>query len=173
MFCDTGKICYATIKEAAVAVANLNKQDKKHKHNYYKCPHCKMFHTSTVKSGKKKLAQKKVKYKFRYVPLLKEELPVKKKKTSTKKPNKMSTPESNAPQNRELTFGERAVGLTFNPSKDPFVDDIKRSYAKTIDMLNSARESTQDKERARMLSIAITETQTAQMWAVKAVTWQF
>lgn len=74
---------------------------------------------------------------------------------------------------RELTFGEKAVGLTFNPGKDQFVDDIKRSYAATIDMLHSAREASTDKERSRMLSIAITETQTAQMWAVKAVTWQY
>lgn len=80
MFCDTGKICYATVKEASVAVANLNKQDKKHKHNYYTCPHCKTFHTSTVKSVKKRFGQKKEKYKFRYVPPLKDEVPVKKKK---------------------------------------------------------------------------------------------
>jgi len=81
MFCDTGKICYETVKEAKTAVANLNKQDKKHKHNFYTCPHCKTLHTSTVKSPKKKLAQRREKYPFRYVPLLKEvEVPVNKKK---------------------------------------------------------------------------------------------
>ena len=34
------------------------------------------------------------------------------------------------------------------------------------------REYTNDDEVKRMLSIAITELQSAQMWAVKAVTWK-
>jgi len=79
MFCDNGKVCYATVKEASTEVANLNKHDKKHKHNYYKCSICKMFHTSTIRKAKK-IARKLEKYKFRYVPPLKEEVPVKKKK---------------------------------------------------------------------------------------------
>ena len=45
----------------------------------------------------------------------------------------------------EQTFGEKAVGLSFNPSGDDAV--------------------------ARRASVAITEAQTAQMWAVKAITW--
>ncbi len=76
-------------------------------------------------------------------------------------------------ETRELTFGEIAVGLTFNPSKDTFVDDVKRKYAAVIDQLHSARTNSTNGERTRMLSIAITETQTAQMWAVKAITWQY
>lgn len=74
---------------------------------------------------------------------------------------------------REPTFGERAVGLTFNPSGDPLVHEIKVEYAKIIDTLHNRRlmaDSTP--EIKRQLSIAITETQTAQMWAVKAVTWR-
>ncbi|MFA5993348.1 MAG: hypothetical protein WC823_00140 [Parcubacteria group bacterium] len=73
---------------------------------------------------------------------------------------------------RELTFGEKAVGLTFNPSGSTLVDIIKRNYAGIIDHLNIEREgATPDK--ARLCSVAITEAQTAQMWAVKAVTCQF
>ena len=51
MFCDNGKVCYPTVKEASVEVANLNKHDKKHKYNFYKCPICKTFHTSTIKKA--------------------------------------------------------------------------------------------------------------------------
>ena len=34
---------------------------------------------------------------------------------------------------REMTFGEKAVGLTFNPSNDPTVEAIKRKCADLID----------------------------------------
>jgi hypothetical protein len=78
---------------------------------------------------------------------------------------------------REMTFGEKAVGLTFNPSNDPNVDKIKTQFAAIIDELNDLRsvgpDTKPDADVARMLSVAITEAQTAQMWAVKAVTWKF
>lgn len=74
-------------------------------------------------------------------------------------------------QERELTFGEKAVGLTFNPSQDENVQQIKERYAATIDHLNDLRNATEDGEQKRLLSVAITEAQGAQMWAVKAVTW--
>lgn len=82
-----------------------------------------------------------------------------------------NSPAANTQNARALTFGERAVGLTFNPSQNPQVKAIKEHYAATIDLLNTMRNETSDKEVARMLSVAITESQTAQMWAVKAVTW--
>lgn len=71
-----------------------------------------------------------------------------------------------------LTFGEKAVGLTFNPGNNPAVEDIKKRFASTIDFLNDLRAGSNDPEVKRMASVAITEAQTAQMWAVKAVTWQ-
>ena len=73
---------------------------------------------------------------------------------------------------RELTFGEKAVGLTFNPSNDPLVQGVKEKFAAIIDDLNTMRTATQSGEMKRMFSVAITEAQTAQMWAVKAVTWK-
>ena len=73
---------------------------------------------------------------------------------------------------KELTFGEKAVGLTFNPSNNSDVDFCKRGFAEMIDQMNVLRFSTTDKEVLRMASIAITEAQTAQMWAVKAITWK-
>jgi len=70
------------------------------------------------------------------------------------------------------TFGEKAVGLTFNPSGDPQVNEIKREFAAIIDRLNTLREAAGKSEAGRLLSVAITEAQGAQMWAVKGVTWQ-
>lgn len=70
-----------------------------------------------------------------------------------------------------LTFGERACGVSFNPGGDQIVASIKSEFAEVVDTLNFHREAATDPEVKRMLSIAITETQTAQMWAVKAVTW--
>lgn len=73
---------------------------------------------------------------------------------------------------RELTFGERAVGLTFNPSGDKMVNEVKQLYANVIDLLNSLPVEVGPSERMRLIKIAITEAQGAQMWAVKAITWK-
>jgi len=75
-------------------------------------------------------------------------------------------------EQRELTFGEKAVGLTFNPSSLKEVDEIKGLYAEIIDVLNNLRNKAPSGEVKRMLSVAITDSQSAQMWAVKAVTWR-
>lgn len=69
------------------------------------------------------------------------------------------------------TFGEKAVGLQFNPSGDDKVTKLKKLYAEIIGVLNDDRGENRD-ERARLASVAITEAQTAQMWAVKAVTFE-
>lgn len=74
---------------------------------------------------------------------------------------------------RPMTFGEKAVGLTFNPSADPTVQAIKQKCAELIDEIHELRTNQPNSEIARMASIAITEIQTGQMWAVKAATWQF
>jgi hypothetical protein len=72
----------------------------------------------------------------------------------------------------EQTFGQKAVGLSFNPSNDSSVDNLKRLYAGVIDVLNAHRSEASSPEAKRLASIAITEAQGAQMWAVKAVTWR-
>lgn len=74
---------------------------------------------------------------------------------------------------REMTFGEKAVGLSFNPGGNQAVNEIKRAYADIIDLLHIKRKTSTNADEQRMLSLAITESQTAQMWAVKAVTWNF
>lgn len=73
----------------------------------------------------------------------------------------------------ELSFGGQAVGLTFNPSNDDSVATCKGEYADVIDRMNNLRNLTDNEEVKRMASIAITNAQTAQMWAVKAITWKF
>lgn len=77
-----------------------------------------------------------------------------------------------ADPDRELTFGERAVGLTFNPSQDPAVYSCKAGFAAVIDQMNDLRNASENADVKRMASVAITEAQTAQMWAVKAITWR-
>ena len=72
----------------------------------------------------------------------------------------------------ELTYGQKAVGLTFNPSSMHEVDVLKRAAANFIDECHALRSMTDSAEVKRMASIAITEAQTAQMWAVKAATWK-
>lgn len=72
---------------------------------------------------------------------------------------------------RELTFGEKAVGLTFNPSGDAKVQKVKELYAQIIDLLNDTRGEDRS-DKARLLSVAITEAQGAQMWAVKGITYK-
>ena len=70
------------------------------------------------------------------------------------------------------TFGEKAVGLSFNPSGDGDVHACKALLAKAIDQMNELRAATQSPEVRRLASVAITELQGAQMWAVKAITWK-
>ncbi len=76
----------------------------------------------------------------------------------------------------EQTYGQRAVGLSFNPSGNGDVEELKVLYAKIIDHLDDFRrgyiERKDNPEMVRLCSIVITEAQTAQMWAVKAVTWR-
>lgn len=70
------------------------------------------------------------------------------------------------------TFGEKAVGLSFNPSNDDAVAKCKQEFAQVIDRMNDLRKDSPSTEVYRMASVAITEAQTAQMWAVKALTWK-
>ena len=72
----------------------------------------------------------------------------------------------------ELTYGQKSVGITFNPSNDDKVGMCKQKYAELIDDMNNLRSETTSQEVKRMCSIAITELQAAQMWSVKSITWK-
>ena len=70
----------------------------------------------------------------------------------------------------DLTFGEQAVNLKFNPSGDSEVYKCKKYFASLIDQMHDLRQNTLDSETKRRASVAITEMEGAQMWAVKAIT---
>lgn len=79
---------------------------------------------------------------------------------------------SNITTERELTFGEKAVGLSFNPSNLDSVANSKKLYALSIDQLNDLRNTTTSEGVKRWCSTAITQTEIAQMTATKALTWK-
>lgn len=73
---------------------------------------------------------------------------------------------------RELSYGEKAVGITFNPGGREDVNACKTIFAGAIDQLDALRQLEEGpSEKGRLLSAAITQIQTAQMWAVKGITW--
>lgn len=77
-------------------------------------------------------------------------------------------------EKKELTFGQKAVGVRFNPSGMSEVDKCKQGFADLIDQLNDFRNDKNpsvSSEAKRHASIAITELESAQMRAVKALTW--
>jgi len=81
--------------------------------------------------------------------------------------------EETTKENPTLTFGQKAVGITFNPSNNGEVDRCKQQFANSIDQMHALRSSeTSTAEQKRLASVAITELQGAQMWAVKALTWK-
>ena len=73
---------------------------------------------------------------------------------------------------QDLTYGERAVGVGFNPGGAGAVATCKADCARLIDQMNDLRATSDSPEQKRLASIAITELQGAQMWAVKALTWK-
>lgn len=78
---------------------------------------------------------------------------------------------------RELTPGEVAVGLTFNPSNDEQVQKLKELFAQAFDIVEKsvpADDGTIPTARKRkMRDNALAEIITAQMWAVKVVTLKY
>lgn len=73
----------------------------------------------------------------------------------------------------ELTFGQKAVGLNFNPSGDDAVSQAKQTIANAIDQMNDFRNNPDTCPGAkRHASAAITELESAQMRMVKALTWK-
>ena len=74
----------------------------------------------------------------------------------------------------ELTFGEKAVGIGFNPGQHGNVSSIKRLSADLIEELHQQRLSNKDNsEMVAQYTLAIRKIQEGQMWGVKAATWQF
>lgn len=76
---------------------------------------------------------------------------------------------------QQLTFGQKAVGLTFNHGQGEIflmVDEAKRTCAEAIDQMKSIMDSEGRSERAALATIAYRKLQSAQMDMVKAITWK-
>jgi hypothetical protein len=80
---------------------------------------------------------------------------------------------------RELTFGEKAVGLTFNPSGDEKVNRAKRLMADALDLLKEVEAEKTDGGKAIssweanvFRTNAFNKTVDAQMALVKYITWK-
>lgn len=89
-------------------------------------------------------------------------------------PEDMAAPTADKPDDQAgtLSFGQKAVGITFNPGNNQAVNALKQQCVPFIDACNDGRTNSQDPEVKRMYALAITHAQEAQMWAVKAATWQ-
>lgn len=71
---------------------------------------------------------------------------------------------------RELTFGEEAVGITFNPSGNEKVQKLKELYAEIINLVDN--HPANEGMGANISDEAILTAISAQMWCVKAVTYK-
>jgi hypothetical protein len=71
----------------------------------------------------------------------------------------------------KLTEGQWRVGTPFNPSNNTDVSTIKSRAAELIDFLAPIAED-RSHPGSRCAAIAMTEIESAAMWAVKAVTKQ-
>jgi hypothetical protein len=83
-------------------------------------------------------------------------------------------------ENRELTQGEKVVGLNFNPSNDETVQELKELFARAFDIVehsvdvNKLETPDHSVSRSRkMRDCALENIITAQMWAVKVVTLKY
>jgi hypothetical protein len=105
------------------------------------------------------------------------ELPNKETKNPIARISATNIMESNDTQ-RELTFGEKAVGLTFNPSGDEKVNRAKRLMADALDLLKEVEAEKTDGGKAMssweanvFRTNAFNKTVDAQMALVKYITW--
>jgi hypothetical protein len=80
---------------------------------------------------------------------------------------------------RELTFGEKAVGLTFNPSGDVKVNKAKQLMADALDLLKESESEKTDNgnsivswESNVLRTEAFNSVVRAQMSLVKYITWK-
>lgn len=75
-----------------------------------------------------------------------------------------------------MTLGQLRVGVSFNPSKMPEVDEIKRRAAELIDAIDALTIPFEDMDPAvvaefgRDKALAMTAIEDGCMWAVKAAT---
>lgn len=71
----------------------------------------------------------------------------------------------------QVTYGQKQVGIGFNPARNADVQKIKEAYAAIIDLHHEAALSASSPEQKHFYEQAIDNAVTAQMLAVKAATW--
>lgn len=81
-------------------------------------------------------------------------------------------------ENKEFTYGEKLVGLTFNPSGDPKVQRAKELCAELADLVHNSfmeREAKQETIllNAQLFNHAVGEILNAQMNVVKMLTLKY
>lgn len=74
---------------------------------------------------------------------------------------------------RELTFGEKLVGLTFNPSGDEKVTKAKQLCAELADLLHGEHKNGSSALHDQLYNHAIGEILNAQMNVVKVLTLKY
>jgi len=75
---------------------------------------------------------------------------------------------------RKLTYGERMVGLGYNPNCSKEVEKIKRLFAEVLDLIKekNMEQVVHSYESNQLKESAIKEVISAQMWAVKYITFK-
>lgn len=72
---------------------------------------------------------------------------------------------------KELTTGQKLCGVGFNPGGDETVAKIKQAFADVADAVIDAAYKASP-QQAKMFDKVIDDIVTAQMWAVKSITWK-
>jgi hypothetical protein len=73
----------------------------------------------------------------------------------------------------DLSFGQKAVGLNFNPSGDDKVGQAKQKCAELIDLVQSIQQETNEPYLTNTIKgEALRSIMDAQMWLVKYITWK-
>lgn len=79
-------------------------------------------------------------------------------------------------ENQEFTFGQKLVGLDFNPSKNPKVDRLKELFAEAADIIHediTSKHVAVNSTQFALYQHTIGEILNAQMNAVKFVVTDF
>lgn len=71
-----------------------------------------------------------------------------------------------------ITLGQKLVGISFNPSSMPSVDEVKQKAAELIDAVHANMPDSTSEEALMIHNEALRRIMDAQMWAVKAITWK-